>query len=164
MTNEAALSDESKHFVRHTLAAMAYRSARALKDVPEGYASRALGDGAMTANELVTHMTAVLGYVLSKLTKTERERIESKGWGEDVAGFYAMIGRVDAELEGEVRLEEGELERILQGPLLDVFTHIGQLASIRRVAGSPVPGENYRLAEVRIGRVGIEQAEPVKTR
>jgi hypothetical protein len=33
---------------------------------------------------------------------------------------------------------------------------------LRRMAGSPVRGENYFLAEIAAGRVGYEQAPPVR--
>jgi hypothetical protein len=50
--------------------------------------------------------------------------------------------------------------KIFQGPVADALTHIGQLALLRRVAGSPVKGENYFKADIEIGRVGREQPQP----
>jgi len=42
----------------------------------------------------------------------------------------------------------------------DAFTHFGQIAMLRRMAGAPVRGENYFRAEIVAGRVGPEQAGP----
>ena len=48
-------------------------------------------------------------------------------------------------------------EKILQGPLLDAFTHVGQLALLRRMACSPIKGESYWMADVKVGQVGPTQ-------
>jgi hypothetical protein len=37
---------------------------------------------------------------------------------------------------------------------------LGQIALLRRLAGSPVRGENYFKAEIGAGRVGPDQAAP----
>jgi hypothetical protein len=46
------------------------------------------------------------------------------------------------------------VERLFQGPVADAPTHVGQLALLRRLAGSPVQGENYFKAEIAVGQVG----------
>ena len=53
-------------------------------------------------------------------------------------------------------------ERLFQGPVADALTHVGQIAMLRRMAGFPIGGENYHVAHIEIGRVGIEQAAPVR--
>jgi hypothetical protein len=54
------------------------------------------------------------------------------------------------------------LERLLQGPVTDALTHVGQLAMMRRLAGSPARGENFYVAAVAVGQVGAEQPAAVK--
>ena len=51
-------------------------------------------------------------------------------------------------------------EKLLQGPLADALTHVGQIAMLRRMAGGPVKGENYFVADIVNGRVGPDQAPP----
>jgi len=46
------------------------------------------------------------------------------------------------------------------GPIADALTHVGQLAMLRRMAGSPILGENYFKADIEPGRVGPEQPLP----
>jgi len=53
------------------------------------------------------------------------------------------------------------LEQLLQGPLSDAMTHAGQLAMLRRLAGSPIPPENFVFAEVIAGQLGLNQSLPV---
>ncbi len=50
--------------------------------------------------------------------------------------------------------------RLFQGPLADALTHVGQLAMLRRLSGSPIRGENFFVAEIAVGRVGRDQAAP----
>jgi hypothetical protein len=52
-------------------------------------------------------------------------------------------------------------ERLLQGPFSDAMTHAGQLALLRRLAGAPVPPENFIVAEIEPDRLGKDQPEPV---
>ena len=49
---------------------------------------------------------------------------------------------------------------LLQGPVADALTHVGQLATLRRIGGSPVRGEYYSRASITIGRVGADQPPP----
>jgi hypothetical protein len=59
------------------------------------------------------------------------------------------------ELEGTTE------ERLLQGPFADAMTHAGQLAMLRRLAGAPVPPENFMEAAVDAANLGSGQPEPV---
>jgi hypothetical protein len=52
------------------------------------------------------------------------------------------------------------VERLFQGPIADALTHTGQLTMLRRLAGTPVKGENYARAAITVGTVGFEQASP----
>jgi hypothetical protein len=54
------------------------------------------------------------------------------------------------------------VEKLFQGPVADALTHIGQIAMLRRLAGSPVRGENYFRADIAAGRVGPEQTVPAR--
>jgi hypothetical protein len=55
------------------------------------------------------------------------------------------------------------IENLFQGPIADALTHTGQLAMLRRFAGSPVRGENFYGAAITVGQVGSVQPAPVKS-
>ena len=150
------LSEDTTRLLRHLVSTIAYRSRLSIRDAPEGYDALRLAEGAMSAVELVNHMTNVLGYVRARITHGERVRIELTDWDGEVAKFYEMLGELDAAFASGVELPDGEDLRLLQGPLADTCTHIGQLAALRRLAGKPVPGENYIKADIQIGRVGTD--------
>jgi hypothetical protein len=45
-------------------------------------------------------------------------------------------------------------EKLFQGPIADALMHIGQIAMLHRLAGTPVRCENCFPAAVAAGRVG----------
>jgi hypothetical protein len=50
----------------------------------------------------------------------------------------------------------------MQGPVADALTHVGQLAMLRRLSGSPTRGENFYVAAIRLGQVGADQQAAVQ--
>ena len=52
------------------------------------------------------------------------------------------------------------IDKLIQGPLADALTHVGQLAMLRGMAGVPVGPESYARAKIEAGRVGRDQAAP----
>jgi hypothetical protein len=148
--------------LRHYLAALAYRTQKALRDAPASFPDFRAAAGVRTPRELILHMTSVLGYAKTlyeggSYTATPLPTLEL-----EVARFHAMLDDLwrllerapaDAELATPVRL--------LQGPLADAMTHAGQLALLRRIAGSPVPSENFLKADIRAENVSVDQPLPV---
>jgi len=84
---------------------------------------------------------------------------DPQGWDETAARFFANLKALDEFLGSTEPLGCSPLQ-LFQGPIADSFTHVGQLAMLRRLAGAPMRGENYFVAEIKAGRVGPEQAKP----
>ena len=84
---------------------------------------------------------------------------ESQAWNEDVNRFHAALTAFDAYLASDEPLHTAA-EKLFQGPVADALTHVGQIAMMRRLAGAPIKGENYYVADIAAGRVGPEQADP----
>jgi hypothetical protein len=73
-----------------------------------------------------------------------------------------MLQELAQHIQAGTELRDGMTpERLLQGPLADALTHAGQLAMLRRLAGSPVPPEDFSVADIQGTRLGSEQADPV---
>jgi len=49
---------------------------------------------------------------------------------------------------------------MLQGPFSDAMTHAGQLAMMRRLAGSPVAPENFIFAKITPENLSSDQPHP----
>jgi hypothetical protein len=79
-----------------------------------------------------------------------------------VPRFFASLAALDAQLASDAPLQ-CDIRRLLAGPIADALTHVGQLMMLRRMSGDPVYGENYFVAEITTGRVGPDQAPPVRS-
>lgn len=71
-------------------------------------------------------------------------------WLNEIERVFAAIQLLDAYLASTEPLLCSE-ERLLQGPVADALTHFGQIAILRRMAGSPVRPENYFRAAISAG-------------
>ncbi len=128
--------DASRTMLRHTLATLAYRGGKALRDVPPGFVDFSAGRSHWRDTEVLP-------------------------WEQGVARFFDELARFDAFVASESPLAV-RAEKLFQGPVADALTHVGQIALLRRMAGAPVRGENYFLAKIAVGSVGPEQDAPRK--
>jgi hypothetical protein len=78
-------------------------------------------------------------------------------WTLEIARFYTSLSALDLYLAGTTTIASPP-ERLLQGPIADAITHVGQLAMMRQISGIPVRGENYFKADIRTGQVGPDQS------
>jgi RimJ/RimL family protein N-acetyltransferase len=149
-----------RELLRHMLAVIAYRANKTFHDAPPDFAAFRVGPGSRTPGEIVAHLGDLIEWVESQARGAQKWSDSKPGdWEEDVARFHAALAHLDDYLASGARLGTSA-ERILSGGIADSLTHVGQLAMLRRLAGSPVRGENYSRAEIVAGRVGRDQAPP----
>ena len=72
------------------------------------------------------------------------------GWDAECERFLATLKAFDVRLQREL---VGEAERVFQGPVADALTHVGQLGTLRRLAGSAVGPKNYFKADIAAGAI-----------
>ena len=154
------MTHDERRFLRHYLAAIAYRTQKALRDAPAEFGSFSAGQDIRTPAELVRHMTSVLGYARTFFIGGRYRPEPLPSLEEEVVRFHVMIQDLAAHLDSDTPLEGISEAQLLQGPFSDAMTHVGQLALLRRLAGSPVAPENFIFAEVDPQRLGPDQAEP----
>jgi len=149
-----------RRLLRHTLATLAYRGGKAVRGVAPELAAFRAGATSRTPAEILAHVGDLLDWALH-LCRGEHVWKDSAPlpWEEEVARFFAGLERLDAYLASPAPLGF-PAEKIFQGPIADAFAHVGQIAMLRRLAGSPMRGENYFKADIMAGRVGAEQAQP----
>jgi len=153
---------ESRALLQHFLAALAYRTQKALRHAPAEFADFRAGTHVRTPHELLWHMTGVIGYARTMLHGGTFRPPRLPTFAAEVARFHATLAALDADFGDETLEARITDEQFLQGPLSDAMTHAGQLAMLRRLAGSPVASENFIFARVERGHVGMEQAEPAE--
>ena len=141
--------DDTRALFLHLLATIAYRARYALRGAPESFGSFQAGSEVSTPAELVRHMTSVLGYVRSCFEGTERLRIDPlPDLAAEISRFHATIDDVARHVRAGTEPEGMSEEQILQGPFADALTHVGQVAMLRRLSGSPVQRESFIKAHV----------------
>lgn len=140
-----------QHFLRHTVATLAYRGGKAVREVPENFGTFRLHDSTRTPVEILAHVNDLLDWSL-RMADGEYRWTTSKPatWDEETARFFDLLAQFDTRLASEEPLGQ-PAEQIFQGPIADALTHVGQIAMMRRVAGSPLRPENYFKADIRAG-------------
>ncbi len=153
-------NEPDRQLLRHTLATVAYRGGKALRGAPGSFAAFKAGDSSRTPAQILAHMGDLYDWALAT-ARGEKFWQDSQPleWSREVERFFAALKKFDDYLASSEPLHTS-MERLLQGPMADSLTHIGQIAMLRRIAGCPVKGENYFVAEITTGRVGVEQAAP----
>lgn len=149
-----------RQLLRHMLATLAYRGGKVLRGAPAGFGEFRVEGLRNTPGMLLAHVNDLVEWAHRWCEGPTEYRVSQPGaWDAEVARFHASLAAFDALLAAE-RPIEAPLAVIFQAPVADALTHVGQLALLRRLAGAPVLGEAYRLAEIEAGRLGPEQAAP----
>ena len=148
--------------LRHLVATLAYRAAKVLRDAPPGFGGFQAGPVARRPVTIVAHMADLMSWAVSLAHGDYVWKAEGgEEWAIEVARFFDAIGALDRALENRA-LPDGAEEKLIQGPLADALTHVGQLAMLRGLAGAPVRPESYARADIVAGRVGPAQSPPVR--
>jgi hypothetical protein len=154
--------DDKRALLTHFLAALAYRTQKALRDAPDDFGSFRPAAGVRTPTELVRHMTSVLGYSRTFFLGGRYRPDPLPSLHDEMLRFHEMLYDLAKHLElCTPLLQDMTMERLIQGPFADAMTHAGQLAMLRRLAGAPVAPENFVVAEIDAKRLGPDQANPV---
>jgi hypothetical protein len=152
--------DPSISLLRHILATLAYRGGKTLRGAPERFASFRAAESTRTPAEILAHIGDLFDWALAIADgRMEWHDSTPLAWPDEVARFFARLASFDGRLATGAPLGM-TVEKLFQGPVADAFTHFGQIAMLRRMAGAPVRGESYFRAEIVAGRVGPEQAGP----
>src|SRR5580765_1002398 len=154
--------NEKRALLSHFLAALAYRTQKALRDAPNDFGSFQPPCDVRPPKELLRHMTSVLGYARTYFVGGRYWPEPLASLDDEIERFHAMLKDLNSYLSGETVLRDGMTEeQLLQGPFSDAMTHAGQLALLRRLAGDPVAPENFVFADIQPNRLGPDQPTPV---
>jgi len=145
--------DLKRELLRHLVATLAFRGGMAITDAPENFAEFRAGETTRSAGEILAHIGDLIQGSLY-LMKGELVYLQSppRLWPEDVKRFFAAIEEFDLYLASDAPLAQ-PIEKIMQGPIADVLTHVGQIVMLRRLAGKPIHAESYFTVEIKAGEV-----------
>jgi hypothetical protein len=152
--------NDKRDLLRHLVATVAYRGAKAVRDAPAEFADYTAGSGSRTPAQILAHMGDLFDWVLSQASGAETWHDSAPlEWTAEVDRFFAALAKFDEYLASARPLAVSE-ERLFQGAVADALTHVGQLTLLRRLCGAAIRGENYSRAAIVAGRVGPDQAAP----
>jgi hypothetical protein len=140
--------DDKRTLLKHFLAALAYRTQKALRDAPPEFADFRAAPKVRTPHELIRHMDSVLGYSRTFFLGGAYQPPVFPDFASAVEHFHEILADLADHLERGTELTGITPEILLQGPFSDAMTHAGQLALLRRLSGSPVPPENFIFADI----------------
>src|SRR5258708_28591923 len=148
-------NEPDRLLLRHTLATVAYRAGKTLRDAPETFANFQTGQPPRTPASILAHMGDLYDWAVS-MARGEQAWRDSQPleWNREVERFFAALKKFDEYLAGPEPVHV-PLEKLFQGPVADSLTHFRQIAMLRRLAGCPMKGENYYAAEITAGGGGV---------
>ena len=151
----------SRWLLQHFLAALAYRTQKALRGAPDDFADFHAGSLVRTPHELIWHMTGLMGYARTMFHGDEFSPPRLDTFKKEVERFHGTLAQLVRDFGNDTLTARITDEQFLQGPLADAMTHVGQIAMLRRLHGVPVPSENFIFAKVDARNVSPNQAQPV---
>jgi hypothetical protein len=148
--------ESKRELLRHLVAALAFRGGIAISDAPQNFSEFRINNETRSAGELLAHLGDLIQGSLY-LVKGEFVYLQSSPqiWAEDVKRFFTAVKEFDLYLASDAPLAQ-PLEKILQGPIADALTHVGQIVMLRRLAGKPIREESYFTAEIKAGEINEE--------
>lgn len=135
--------------LEHTLTTISYRTAKVLRDMPEEATRYRPAEGVRTPIEILAHMSDLFDWALSIANGQQAwQPVAATDWDSEVTRFFGALERFRQRVKSDEPVS-AEAERLFQGPIADALTHTGQLAMLRRMAGSPIKSENFFRAAMK---------------
>jgi hypothetical protein len=153
--------DPERALLRHFLAGLAYRTSKAFRDAPRSFADFRTERQVRTPIQILRHMTSVLGYARTRFTGGSYRPEPLPTLADELERFHGVLADLSRHLADDSPPADTTPERLLQGPFSDAMTHAGQIAMLRRLAGSPVPPEDFLEADISAENLGPDQPDAV---
>ena len=144
--------------LRHLLATVAYRASKVLRDAPPEFARLTVNASTRRPVQIVAHMADLMAWALT-FARGEYKWTAggSEDWDTEVQRFFSGLAALDDQIKTSTPPATA-VEKLIQGPLADALSHVGQLAMLRGMAGGAIRPESYAQAEIVAGRIGLDQA------
>jgi hypothetical protein len=105
--------------------------------------------------EIMHHMCQVVSYTQAVIANSSPSQLPPLDGPAEVKRLYSLLKQVD-QLLVATDLEPTLILKLIQGPLADLLTHVGQIALLRRAFNDPVACENFMNARVAAGVLNQE--------
>lgn len=141
-------ADPKRELLRHMVATVAFRCGVALEGAPTDFADFRIHESTRTPVEILAHIGDLL-IGSHYLLRGEFVEMVSKPlpWNDEVSRFFSSVQELDTFLASDQKLAH-PVEKMVQGPIGDALTHVGQIVLLRRIAGAPIKQTSYFAAEI----------------
>ena len=145
--------DLKRELLRHLVATLAFRGGIAIRDAPDNFSEFRAGETTRSAGEILAHIGDLIqGSLFLMRGEFVRLQTPAQSWTQDVERFFAASREFDSYLASDAPLAQ-PVEKIVQGPIADALTHVGQIVMLRRLAGKPIHAESYFTVEIKAGEI-----------
>ncbi|QMU31226.1 hypothetical protein [Adhaeribacter radiodurans] len=151
-------TNETNTILRHLLATIAYRLTKCIINVETDFLRFNSGSGARKPVEILYHMASVLSFCLAEIEEKEVIRPVALPEEQETGRFFNLLQATDNALTKN-KVELDKALQLIQGPLADMLTHVGQLALLRRYFNKPIEAEDFMEAKIKMGVLGLEKQE-----
>ncbi len=138
--------------LRHTLSTILYRFNKSVANYKPAFPGFSLGKGSRTPTEIVHHMRHVIRWTRLFIERESKESSSEEilSLDKEIMRFLKELKQLDEVLKAK-ELPMNYSKRLLQGPLADVLTHIGQISMLQRMLDNPIRGEDFSSASIETG-------------
>lgn len=143
---------EDIQLLRHMLATILYRLDAVTAVAPDGFETFQAGHGIRTPGQIIRHMSQIMQYTHRVFDKSaDVSEPQALPFTEQAQLFHSHVTAVDSDLKHAEPNSLNLAKKLIQGGFSDIFTHIGQLAMLSRMAGRPVSGRDYSQEPISAG-------------
>lgn len=135
--------------LQHIVTALAFRFKKAIAPSGEDFGMFKAGKQTRSPCEIINHMTDLANKASLKITAGHFNSPPSaiQDFLSESTRFLEALQRLSETIQATT-IDKEIAMRLLQGPLLDIATHIGQIALLNGLNGNPVSKENYFSADL----------------
>jgi hypothetical protein len=135
---------ERYELLNHALKAIKYRFEKATDGSLENFGEFRVSYNTRSPSEIVNHMFDLVNKTISIITGGDMntESQELMKFDKECHRFLCGLEELMTALQ-QSKIEMFVCKRLLQGPILDITTHIGQLALLNGLNGNKIGKENY---------------------
>lgn len=138
---------DARTVLRHFVATLDYRCTKAIAKASDSFSQFEAGNGARKPIEILSHISTLLSWTQTVIGGNANSSASTGNWHEEALRFQNEIQQLD-QLLADKDIPDDTIFKLLQGPLADAMTHVGQLALLRRLADQPIETENYFTANI----------------
>lgn len=141
--------DNNNDFLIHVLKTIEYRFKIATAQNNPDFGDFKITTHTRSPKQIVNHMFELIDKTKRKIQigdfkSPSPELLDFEGESKRfISGIHQLIRVLE-----EHSLDPEESKRLLQGPILDASTHVGQISMLNGIHGKPTPYESYYVAPI----------------